>query len=327
MKFRVPVILAALAVVAGALAALAVGCGGAGAGVALLTPGPITDHGWNAAAYEGLTKIHEALKVPVAHVQVRTPSEFEEQFRDFAARGAWLEFGHGFEFQDAAARVAKDFPKTVFITTSGSTIRQNVAPMVFELEQATYLCGIAAARLSKSGIIGAVGGVEIPSVASTFLAFEGGAKAADPKASVRIVYTGSFDDAAAARQATLALADQGCDVVIHNADAAGAGVFQAARERGLLAFGTNKDQNALAPDVIVASAVIDIPRAFVDVAREVRSGAFRARSIRFGFRDGVIDFVWNPARRDRLPKTLSAEIDRARSAIAAGTLVVPRGNF
>jgi basic membrane lipoprotein Med (substrate-binding protein (PBP1-ABC) superfamily) len=308
-------------------AALSAACRGEKAGVALLTPGPVTDHGWNAAAYEGLVQIGKDLRVPVAHVQVKTPSEFEEQFRDFAARGAWLEFGHGFEFQDAAARIARDFPKTVFITTSGSTIRPNVAPMVFELEQATYLCGMAAARLTKTGVVGAVGGVEIPSVASTFLAFEGGVHAIDPKAVVRTVYTGSFDDAAAARQATLALADQRCDVVIHNADAAGAGVFQAARERKIFAFGTNKDQNALAPDVIVASAVIDIPRAFVEVAREVRDGKFRARSIRFGIRDGVISFVWNPRLEPVLPSGLPAEVERARTAIASGALVVPRGNF
>ena len=308
-------------------AALSAACGGERAGVALLTPGPVSDHGWNAAAYEGLMEIHRELAVPVAHVQVKTPSEFEEQFRDFASRGAWLEFGHGFEFQDAAARAARDFPKTVFITTSGSTILPNLSPMVFELEQATYLCGMAAARLSKTGVVGAVGGVEIPSVASTFLAFEGGVHAVDPKAAVRVVYTGSFDDAAAARQATLALADQRCDVVIHNADAAGAGVFQAARERKILAFGTNKDQNGLAPDVIVASAVIDIPKAFVAVAREVRGGKFKPRSIRFGIRDGVISFVWNPRLEPSLPPGLSAEVERARAAIVSGALVVPRGNF
>jgi basic membrane lipoprotein Med (substrate-binding protein (PBP1-ABC) superfamily) len=312
---------------AAALCALTLACGGEKAGVALLTPGPVSDRGWNAAAFEGLQRIHAELKVPVAHVQVKTPSEFEEQFRDFAARGAWLEFGHGFEFQDAAARVARDFPKTVFVTTSGSTLRPNMAPMVFELEQATYLCGIAAARLSKSGIVGAVGGVQIPSVASTFLAFEGGVHSVDPRATVRTVYTGSFDDAAAARQATLALADQGCDVVIHNADAAGAGVFQAARERKIFAFGTNKDQNGLAPEIIVASAVIDIPQAFVRVAQEVRAGKFRPRSIRFGFRDGVISYVWNPKLAPALPGGLAAEIDRARAAIEAGTIVVPRGNF
>jgi len=309
------------------LAALSVSCGGGSAKVALLTPGPISDNGWNAAAYEGLGLIHRQLHVPVAHVQVKTPSEFEEQFRDFAAHGAWLVFGHGFEFQDAAASAARDFPGTVFITTSGSTVRNNVAPMVFELEQATYLCGLVAGRMSRTGVIGAIGGVEIPSVASTFLAFRAGVAAANPKARVSVLYTGSFDDAAAARQATLALVNRGCDFVIHNADAAGAGVFQAARERGIFAFGTNKDQNALAPKTVLASAVIDIPSAFLDVAREVRAGRFRPRSIRFGLRDGIIRFVWNPGLLDRVPPAVRDEVDLARRHIESGRLVVPRGNF
>jgi basic membrane protein A len=308
------------------LSTLGISCGG-GAKVALLTPGPISDEGWNAATYEGLELIHRRLGVPVGHVQVKTPSEFEEQFRDFAAHGAWLVFGHGFEFQDAAASAARDFPGTVFITTSGSTIRKNVAPMVFELEQATYLCGLVAGRMSRTGAVGAVGGVELPSVASTFLAFRAGVEEANPRARVSVLYTGSFDDAAAARQATLALADQGCDFVIHNADAAGAGVFQAARERGILAFGTNKDQNALAPNTVLASAVIDIPSAFLDVAREVRSGRFRPRSIRFGLKDGIIRFVWNPRLMHRVPPAVRDEVDRVRRRIESGEIVVPRGNF
>jgi basic membrane protein A and related proteins len=308
-------------------ALLSAGCGRPAAQVGLLTPGPVSDRGWNASAYEGLQRIARELHVPVGHVQVKTPSEFEEQFRDFASHGAWLVIGHGFEFQDAAARVAPDFPKTVFVTTSGSTIRNNVAPIVFELEQATYLCGLAAGRLTKTGKVGAVGGIEIPSVASTFLAFAAGAKAGNPSVQVRTVYMGSFEDAAGARQAALALADEGCDIFIHNADAAGAGVFQAARERKLLAFGTNKNQNAIAPDTVLASAVIDIPRALVSVAREVHDGKFRPRSIRFGLVDGVITLEWNPALASRVPREVSAAVAHAREQIAAGTLVVPRGNF
>ena len=318
-------ILAATAALAAALAVSS--CGGKSAGVGLLTPGPITDRGWNAAAYEGLIEIRDQLRVPVAHVQVKTPSEFEEQFRDFASHGAWLVFGHGFEFQDAAASAARAFPKTVFITTSGSRIGPNLSPMVFELEQATYLCGLVAGKMTRTGVVGAVGGTEIPSVASTILAFEGGVKAANPSARVKVVYTGSFDDVAAGRQAALALADQGCDFLIHNADAAGAGVFQAARERKIFAFGTNKDQNAIAPDTVLASAVIDIPKAFVEVAREVRGGSFRPRSIRFGLRDGVISFVWNPVLAARVPKDVSALVEETKGKIAAGQIVVPRGNF
>ena len=99
----------------------------AGFRVALLTPGPVSDAGWNAGAYEGLKAIENELEAKVSHVQVKTPSEFEEQFRAYAADGYSLCFGHGFEFQDAAARVAKDFPGTVFVTTSGSRVSANQA--------------------------------------------------------------------------------------------------------------------------------------------------------------------------------------------------------
>jgi basic membrane lipoprotein Med (substrate-binding protein (PBP1-ABC) superfamily) len=72
--------------------------------VALLTPGPISDAAWNAGAYEGLIRIRDSLGAQVSHVETKTPAEFEEGFRDFASRGYRLVIGHGFEFQDAAAR-------------------------------------------------------------------------------------------------------------------------------------------------------------------------------------------------------------------------------
>ncbi|HEV8268829.1 MAG TPA: BMP family protein, partial [Thermoanaerobaculia bacterium] len=241
--------------------------------VALLTPGPISDAGWNAGAYEGLKAIEQELSAKVSHVQVKTPAEFEEQFRAYASQGYALCFGHGFEFQDAAARVAKEFPNTTFVTTSGSKTAPNLAPVVFELEQAAYLCGLAAGRMSKTAKAGMVGGVELPSIQSTFIAFEAGLKAGNPGATSRSVFTGSFEDVAGAKAAALALADQKCDFLFQNADAAALGVFRAATERGIYAFGTNKDQNALAPSVI-ASAVIDMPHAFVETARRVKEKRF-----------------------------------------------------
>ena len=166
-------------------------------------------------------------------------------------------FGHGFEFQDAAATVGAEYPDTVFITTSGSTVRPNVAPMVFELEQATYVLGYVGALTSKTGRLGCLGGIEIPSVTSTFLAFEAGARDARPDARVTVSYLGSWSDVAAGREATLALVSAGADVLIQNADAAGRGFFQAAAEsEGVRVFGTNRDQNHLAPSVTLASAAV-----------------------------------------------------------------------
>jgi basic membrane lipoprotein Med (substrate-binding protein (PBP1-ABC) superfamily) len=296
--------------------------------VGLLTPGSIRDAGWNQGAYEGLQRIKAELGAQIGHQETRTPQDFEAGFRDFAARDFRLVFGHGFEFQDAAAKVGAEYPGTVFVTTSGSTLSQNVAPIVFELEQATYVLGFVGASISKTGRLGAVGGVEIPSVASTFLAFEAGAKAARPDVEVSISYIGSWEDVTAAREATLALVAWGADVVIHNADAAGRGVFQAVQDADdVLAFGTNKNQNHLAPDHVLASATLDIPTALLLVAREVEQGEFAPRAIRFGLRGRVVAVEWNDALVGRVPDSVRARADGLVRRIESGELEVPRAGF
>jgi basic membrane lipoprotein Med (substrate-binding protein (PBP1-ABC) superfamily) len=296
--------------------------------VALLTPGSIRDGGWNQSAYEGLEQVRDQLGAEIAHQETKTPQDFESGFRDFAARGFDLVFGHGFEFQDAAALVSGEYPKTVFVTTSGSTVRPNVAPIVFELEEATYLLGFAGARLSKTGKLAAVGGVKIPSVASTFTAFEAGAKAARPDAQVSIAYIGSWSDVSAAREATLAQIAGGADVLIHNANEAAAGFFQAVTESpNVIAFGANKDQSAQAPERVLASAALDVPKALLLVATEVKNGTFQARALRFGLSSGVISVAWNPKLAERVSDPLRAELDELSQKIASGALQVPRGSF
>jgi basic membrane protein A len=300
--------------------------------VALLTPGSIADGGWNAGAYEGLMQIRDQLGAEVRHVETRTPAEFEEGFRDFAARGFDLIFGHGFEYQEAAAKVAAEYPDTIFITTSGNTLRPNVAPMVFELEQAIYLCGVMAGRMTETGTLGLVGGIDLPSIRSTFIAFRGGARDARPDVVVRDVFIGNFDDTAAAREAAWALLEEGADLLLHQANDAGRGVFLAVSERArsgarVFAFGTNRNQNDMAPDVILASATIDIPAAFVEVAKRVRNGTFRPEPMRLGMNEGIVALVINPRLRDRIPVGVLDELAKLEQEIRSGRLVVPRGSF
>ena len=99
--------------------------------VALLTPGPISDQSWNGGAYAGLERIRDSLSARISHIQTRTPADFEENFRQYGAQGYDLVFGHGFEFQDAATRIAPSYPKTVYVVTSGRvtgpcTLRRNI---------------------------------------------------------------------------------------------------------------------------------------------------------------------------------------------------------
>jgi basic membrane protein A len=304
-----------------------VGSSAAAFRVALLSPGPVSDVGWNALAYEGLLLIRDQLGAEISQVETKTPAEFEEGFRSYAARGFQLVFGHGFEFQEAAAAVAPDFPGTVFITTSGNTVRANVAPLRFLLEEATYLQGMLAALVSKTGRAGVVGGIELPSVKSTVLAFEAGAKAARADFTVTTSYIGNWEDLGAAKEAALALVQQGADSLFHNADAAGLGVFQAAQERGVFAFGSNKNQNDIAPDVVLSSAVADIPLGFLQTARAVKEKRFVGRIERLGMKDGVVTHEINPKLRDQIPAGVLEQIERARAAIVAGTLKVPTAEF
>ncbi len=151
--------------------------------VALLTPGPISDQSWNGSAYAGLQRIKDSIAgAQVSHIQTKTPAEFEENFRQYGSAGYALVIGHGFEFQDAAARVGPEFPKTIYITTGGNTVGANVAAMSFSFDEPSYLAGIVAGSVSKSGIIGCIGGTELPPVKAAFLAFAtAGAKSVNPK--------------------------------------------------------------------------------------------------------------------------------------------------
>ena len=290
--------------------------------VALLTPGAISDQSWNGGAYQGLMRIRDSLGAQVSHVQTKTPADFEENFREYGARGYALVFGHGFEFQDAARRVAPHFPKTIYVTTSGNTAGGNLAGMSFNFAGASYLAGMLAAAMSRSGVVGAIGGTDLPPVRESFRAFEAGALSVNPKTRMLTAYIGNWDDVSAGKEQALAQIGRGADVIFQNADAAGLGVFQAARERkGVYVVGSNSNQNSVAPEVTLGSVVIDLPRAFYHLAQEVKSGTFRPRVVTFDSRTGVVELVLNPVLLERIPATTRARLDSVRETMHDGTFL------
>jgi basic membrane lipoprotein Med (substrate-binding protein (PBP1-ABC) superfamily) len=267
-------------------------------------------------------RIRDSLGVEVSHVEARTPGDQEEQLRTYAAAGYTVVFGHGFEFQDAAERVAQQYPRTVFIITSGQRVTGNVVPLIFRLSEAAYLAGMVAGGLTRTNQIGYIGGIELPPVKLAYEAWKAGARAVNPGVQSRETYLNTFDDAVTGREAALAMIRLGVDMLHHNADAAGLGLFQAAKESpGVFVFGANADQSSLAPDRVVGSAVIDLPRAFVLIAREVRDGRFTPRVESFGLESSVIQWVPNPRLDSLIPPALRAKVQATADSIAAGTLV------
>ncbi len=291
--------------------------------VALLTPGSVSDHSWNGGAYDGLLEIRDSLGAQVSNIQTATPADFEENFRQYGAQGYQLVFGHGFEFQDAAKRVAPQFPHTIYVTTSGTTSGPNLAGMTFGFADASYLAGMLAASMTKSDKLGALGGTALPPVVESFRAFEQGAKAVKPSIKVVTSYIGSWDDVSAGKEQALAQIAQGVDVIFQNADAAGLGVFQAARERkNAWIIGSNSNQNSVAPDVTLGSVVIDLPLAFLTIARQVKAGTFRPGVIELGEQSRVVTLVLNPTVEARIPAAMRARVDSLQALMHDGKFAV-----
>jgi basic membrane lipoprotein Med (substrate-binding protein (PBP1-ABC) superfamily) len=246
---------------------------------------------------------------------------FEENLRRFATDGYDLVFGHAYEFQDAALRVAPDFPGTMFVVIAGNQAAANVGAVHFRLEDATYVLGALAARLSETKVAGLIGGEEIPSLKPGFDGFVRGAQSVDPAFQVVTKYVGNWHDVALAREHAEALIEQGARFLFQNADKAGLGVFQAAEAHdGVWAFGSNKDQNAVVPGAILASAVLDVPAAYLQIARAVKDGTYVPTAAQMGAREGVVTVVLNPAETTVLDPAAQAFAVDLQARIARGEI-------
>jgi basic membrane lipoprotein Med (substrate-binding protein (PBP1-ABC) superfamily) len=295
--------------------------------VALLTPNSVNDSGWSALAYKGLQDIETELSAEIQNVVASSPAEIADAMRSYAQKDFDLMIGHGYEYNAVGMEVGKDFPNTVFVSTSGNEFSNNVGTFRFNLEQATYLCGMIAARMSKTRVVGMVGGPEVPSIESTFQAFEAGVMAVDPNVKVLKAYTKSNDDVGAAKRQTLAFLDQKADMIIHQANAAAGGVFEACQERGVLAFGTNSDQSGDAPMTVICSAVIIAGPAFVDMAKQVRDKTFKAGVFLQGMEQRAVGLVWNEKLAVGVQQSVKDMVEETKRKIISGEVVVPKLEF
>jgi basic membrane protein A len=317
-------------IIHGLFALTIVGCakgksaGDGGLKVALLTSGPVTDQGWNGGGYQGLLRIRDSLGAQISNIETKTPGDIEENLRQYGSQGYDLVVGNGFEFQDPAIRVSPSFPKTAYLIPSGSKTGKNVASIDFAFGDGAYLAGIVAGANTKTGIIGVIGGTELPPVVSAFKAFEAGAKSVNPKVQMLSSYIGNWDDVSAAKEQALAQIARGADIIFQNADNAGFGVFQAAREKKTVrVFGSNSDQNSVAPEVTLGSVIIDLPHALLMIARTVKDKTFTPTLIKLGGKEDVVKWIPNPKLAAEIAPATVARVDSITRAIRAGTFVVP----
>jgi basic membrane protein A len=298
--------------------------------VGLLTPGDTNDQGWNQLAAEGLKGVETALGAKTSHQVTKNASDRAPAMRDYGDQGYQLVFCHGFEYGNDAKAIGPSFTSTKYVVVAGDVKQApNVATIVPKLEDAAYLCGMAAAGVSKSGTVGLIGGGKFPVIQSTFDAFADGAHQINPKIKVLTGFVGDFEDQNKGKEIARSQIAQGADVLFHNADQAGKGMFVAAQEatkggKTVYVFGSNRNQNSIAPDVTLASAVIEMPTAFEAVAKSVQDGSFKPEFIELNLKNKSIALEWNDALKSKVPAAVLAKIETAQKDISSGKLKIKR---
>ncbi len=290
--------------------------------VALVLDGKIDDNGWNQAAYEGLKEAEAQHGVEIAYSEEIPIPDYEKALRDYASQGYDLIIAHSSIAKEAVMNTAKDYPKIAFLWTDGDETRENLAVIRPMAQEASYLAGLLAGKITKSNIVGMVGGIDIPSTHRSYAAFEMGLKEANPEAKLLVNWVGSFLDVAAGKEAALSQIEAGADVIFGNGDGQNIGVLQAAGEKNVLAIGAVRDQFNVAPNVVLTSVEWGFRKGIAEVVGDYVAGKFSGKVYEIGLAHGA-DLSPYHENASKIPEDVQNLIKEKRQQIIDGKLSIP----
>ncbi|MDX2404926.1 BMP family lipoprotein [Streptomyces microflavus] len=294
------------------------------------------DQSFNDAAYAGLAKAEKDLDVNGSEAE---PSDGEsdadkvQRLTELARAGNNPVIGVGFAYAPAIKKVAPKFPKTTFgIIDDASVTGKNIANIVFNEEQGSYLAGVAAAKVTKTKVVGFIGGVETPLIKKFEAGYIQGVKDTDPSVNVLPQYLtqppnfDGFSKPDLGKAAAQGQLDKKADVIYSAAGLAGSGAIEAASKAGKWNIGVDSDQYNQAglanyKESILTSVTKDVEDSVFNLIKSVQDGKPQTGEIRYGLdKDGVGLSMSNPAFTEM--KDVIAAVDKAKQEIIDGKITV-----
>lgn len=298
------------------------------------------DRSFNAAAWEGVRRAEKDLDIVLRDVEPGNPTSIEPAMRAFAEENFDLIIGVGFAQGPIMEKVAKDYPNIKFAIVDGVILDKdgkpllNVASLVFREHEGSYLVGMLAAMKSKTGVLGFVGGMDIPLIHRFETGYEEGAKSINPNIRVIDNYVGVTDSAwnnpGKGKELALSQIERGADVLFTAAGNSGLGAFDAVEQYGKNAdgiankfvIGVDSNQNGVKPGFVLTSMVKHVDNAVYDVVKEIKDGKFNGGFHVFGLdKDGVAYAVDSNNQMLITPEE-TKKIEAAKRKIIAGEIKV-----
>ena len=292
--------------------------------VAMVLPGSDNDKGWNQMAREGLDQIKKDLKAETQIVTNVKSADFYSRISNFAEDGFDVVICHGGEFEKVAKEAAKNYPKTHFIVGGCPNEIPGAITVDFMTRDASKLVGLVAANVSKTKSVAFVGAEPVAPLQACYDGMKDGIQKADHGVTaLPALWTNSWDSPTVAREKTEAAIAGNADVIYQNVDAAAVGVFQAVQDankhgKSVAAFGCNSNQNALAPDVILGSVVLNVQKAYLDLARGAASGKQKNGAVKLGLVGGYVDLVLNE-KHPAITPAIKEKVETLRKELTKGS--------
>jgi basic membrane protein A len=290
---------------------------------AIITSGPKDDNSWNEAAFNGA----EALKAKgyeAAFSERIAEGDELRILREYGSQGYNMIVAHGFGYQDGVFEVAAEFPEINFAWAGGiNHTDKNVGDYDQPFYQGAYPVGVLAGHMSKSGVLGALYGFDIPVCHAMGEAFLAGAQSVNPEARLLTTAVGVWEDVAAAKEAALAQADVGADFWIECGEGPALGAIEAAKERGGYVTGYVGDMSENGPDVVLSSIVWQLEPLFEAMMQQTMDKSFDNEYYQYGIKEGSLEVAINPALKDQIPAEAIQAVEKSIADVKSGTFEVP----
>ena len=284
------------------------------------------DKSFNEAAYGGAERFKKETGVAYREFEVTSEAQRDQALRNLARRGATVIVAVGFAQAVPVEAAAKEFPKVKFNIIDAVVELPNVQSFVFKEQEGSFLAGMMAARASKTGKIGFIGGMDIPLIRAFACGYVQGAKYANPAIEIIQNMTGTtpaaWRDPTRGGELARAQFDRGADVVYAAAGGTGLGVLQAAKDQGKLSIGVDSNQNHLHPGSVLTSMIKRVDVAVYEAFKAARENKWKAGVRNLGLKEDGVGIAIDGNNRKLVTAEMEAAVKKARDEIVGGRLTV-----
>ena len=285
----------------------------------VLSVGGVNDESFNQSAWEGaLAAKEEYENVEVTYLESNAEADYTPNIETLVDMDMDLIVGVGFQVSDSVKEAAEAYPKQAFamIDSSydeGEEIPSNVRPILFNEEQAGYLTGLIAGKMTKTNTVSWIGGFDIPSCTPFYTGYEKGAKEANPSVKVLRQYINSFTDAAKGKVAAQQMIANGSDIIFMATGGGNAGIIEAIKEAGgnVKGIGVDMPMSYLAKDYIVTSALKNVGEGLKLTIKDYIDGNFNGgNEVKYDLTNGGVGYEITDHLSEDLIKYVDNKINK-----------------